>query len=222
MPNKTQILDGTGKGYYAKVDQYNTLWVRDLGIPPTTDPDNPSAGLGDIQKVYREYLTLNGNGTTIDMRVVGSLASPSLFYVSAESNFDIYITSLSFVIVDANLTLAQFGNIGALTNGLNLYYEDQNGTTFIGQNLKTNFEIIRLSQGNPAWGDPTGAFIANNVAGASEGVLPILDFRKVFGLPYGIRLGAGTSNKLVLEIRDNVSGVDQFDIIAYGTRVKLS
>ena len=221
MSTRNNIIDGTGKGYAAKVDQYNTLWVRDLGIPPTTDPDNPGGGLGDIQKVYREFLTLNGDGTTSDMRVAGSLGSPILFFINAESAFDIYITSLSFVVVDANLTLAQFGNIGALTNGFNLYYEDINGTTFVGQNLKTNFELIRLSQGNPAWGDPTGAFIANNVLGTSEAVLPVLDFRKVFGLPYGIKLGAGTTDKLVLEIRDNVSAVDQFDIIAYGTRVRL-
>lgn len=217
MSSRTNIIDATGKNYGAKVDRYNTLWVRDLGIPPTSEDGDD--GFGNIQKVYREYLTLNGNGTTIDARVAGSLASPILFYVAAEADFDIYITSLSFVIVDANLTLAQFGNIGALANGFNLYYEDTNGVTFIGQNIKTNFEFIRLSQGNPAWGDPTGAFIANNVAGSSEGVLPVLDFRTVFGLPFGIKLSAGSTDKLVLEIRDNVTGVDQFDIISYGSKI---
>lgn len=220
MSVKTQIVDGTGRGYYAKVDNYNTLWVRDLGIPPASDPNDPN-GIADIQKVYREYLTRDGDGVTIDARVNASLANPIEFFVKAEPGFDIYITSLSFVIADNTLTLGQFGAIGALTNGCNLFYEDTNGITFIGQDLKTNFQFVRLTQGNPAWGDPTGAFVANNVVGSSEAVLPVLDFRKVFGLPYGLRLGASSANKLSLEIRDNVSTVDQFDIIAYGSRIRL-
>lgn len=220
MSVKTQIVDGTGRGYYAKVDNYNTLWVRDLGIPPASDPNDPN-GIADIQKVYREYLTRDGDGVTIDARVNASLANPIEFFVKAEPGFDIYITSLSFVIADNTLTLSQFGAIGALTNGCNLFYEDTNGVTFIGQDLKTNFQFVRLTQGNPAWGDPTGAFVANNVVGSSEAVLPVLDFRKVFGLPYGLRLGASSANKLSLEIRDNVSTVDQFDIIAYGSRIRL-
>lgn len=220
MAINTQILDGTGKGYQAKVDEFNTLWVRDLGIPPASDPNDPN-GIGEIQKVYREYLTRGGDGVTIDARVNASLASPIEFFVKAEPGFDIYVTSISFVIVDANLTLSQFGSIGALNNGCNLFYQDTNGITFVGQNLKTNFDFIRLCQGNPSWGDPTGAFIANNVLNTSEAVLPVLDFRKVFGVPYGIRLGASSANKLSLQIRDNISAVDQFDLIAYGTRVKI-
>lgn len=220
MSVKTQIVDGTGRGYYAKVDNYNTLWVRDLGIPPASDPNDPN-GIADIQKVYREYLTRDGDGVTIDARVNASLANPIEFFVKAEPGFDIYITSLSFVIADNTLTLSQFGAIGALTNGCNLFYEDTNGVTFIGQDLKTNFQFVRLTQGNPAWGDPTGAFVANGVVGSSEAVLPVLDFRKVFGLPYGLRLGASSANKLSLQIRDNVSAVDQFDIIAYGSRIRL-
>ena len=223
MSVKTQIVDGTGKGLFAKVDDYNCLWVRDLGIPPTTDPDNPGGfASSNIQTVYREFLTLNGAGVVSDARVAGSLASPILFSVLAETGFDIYVTSISFVVADANLTLAQFGNIGTLTNGLNLYYEDATGQINIGTNIKTNFELIRLSQGNPAWGDPTGAFIANNVVGGSEAILPVLDFRRVFGVPYGIKLRANSTDKIVLEIRDNVTAVDQFDAIAYGTRVRLT
>lgn len=222
MSSRTNIVDGTGQGYVAKVDQFNTLWVRDLGIPPTTNPDDPNSPIGgNIQTIYREFLSLNGDGVITDARQNGSLSSPVLFSVLAESGFDIYVTSISFVIADANLTLSQFGNIGPLTNGLNLYYQETTGQINIGTNIRTNFELIRLSQGNPSWGDPTGAFIANNVLSNSEAVLPVLDFRKVFGIPYGIKLRANSSDKIVLEIRDDIRGVDQFDAIAYGTRIKL-
>ena len=46
--------------------------------------------------------------------------------------------------------------------------------------------------------------------------MPVLDLRKVFGLSWGLRLRAGTEDKITVTIRDNVSGVDQFDCIAYG------
>lgn len=41
-----------------------------------------------------------------------------------------------------------------------------------------------------------------------------------FGMPWGIRLRAGTTDKLAFVVRDNISSLDQFDIIAYGIKVE--
>lgn len=87
MSLRNNIIDATGSNFGAKVDKYNTLWVRDLGIPPTSAPDDiggSSLALGEIQTAYREYLTLNGNGVTFDARVNGTLANPISFWVAAE------------------------------------------------------------------------------------------------------------------------------------------
>lgn len=230
MSKRTNILDGTGKGISAKVDEYNCLWVRDLGIPPTSDPEggNAALALGEIQTVYRNYLTLNGDGVTFDARVAGSLASPISFWVAAEPGYDIYITSLAIVVAAGGLTLSRFGGVtGGLTNGLRFYYQSTSGEITIGTDIKTSFDIVRLCQGTPAFTDPSsGAFIAANVAGSSEALFQVLDLRKVFGLPFGIRLNTGSVNKLVMEVRDSIptggpTPTTQFDVIAYGSRIKI-
>ena len=90
------------------------------------------------------------------------------------------------------------------------------GTVTIHDALQTNFDFIRLCAGNPSFGDAAGAFRADNVSSTSEGYLPILDFRSTFGFKWGLRLKVGSQQKLILRVNDNVTGVDQFDCIAYG------
>lgn len=80
--------------------------------------------------------------------------------------------------------------------------------------LKSNWDFVRLCLGNPSFGD-AGAFRVNNVSGTSEGYIPVLDLTKLIP-PYGIKLDMGTNQKLVLEIRDDVQGVDSFNAICYG------
>ena len=211
MSIKTQIEDGAGSGNLAKVTKEGYLYTQEAPYPP----------LGEETKIsiYRERLTLNNNGTTFDARVNGSV-TPQRFWIQAEPNFDIYITSISFLIADVNATLTQFGNIGTLTNGCRVYYEDENGNINIGTGLVSNFEFVRLCLGFPAFGNGTTAFQGGNVVGSSEGYIPVLDFRN-FGFRWGLRLAANTLNKLVLEVNDNVTGVDAFNVIAYGFRRKL-
>ncbi len=229
MSTRNNIIDATGSNYGAKVDKFNTLWVRDLGIPPTSDGGFTDGGLslGEIQTAYREYLTLGGDGVTFDARVTGTLAAPISFWVNAEQGFDIYVTSLAIVAAGGGLTLARFGGGTALTNGLKFYYQSTSGEIVIGNGIKSSFDVVRLCQGNPAFTDASsGAFIASNVVGSSEALLQVLDFRQTFGLPYGIRLNTGSVNRLVMEVRDPIlttgpTTTTQFDVIAYGTRIKI-
>jgi len=205
------------------------LFVQPAPFPPD---DNR-----DIQLIYRQFLTLNGDGTTSEMTVDGSTTS-QLFYIQGEPDNDIYVTSLSIIIVGAGIVLGNdfAGSGAALTNGCRLYYEDNNGEVNIGTDLQTNFDFIRLCQGQPAFnnGDNstgTGPFIAPSISGASgkgatpaDGILPILNFRDVFGFQYGLKLARNTNNRLVLEVNDNLTtglGANAaFNIIAYGFKRK--
>lgn len=221
MSRKTSIQDGEGTGRNAVVDPGGYLFVQPAPFPPD---DNR-----DIQLIYRQFLTLNGDGTTSNMLVDGSITS-QIFTIPGKPNNDIYITSLSFVIAGDGLVLGNdFAGSGSpLTNGCRLYYEDSNGEVNIGTSLQTNFDFIRLCQGNPAFADPTlGPFIADNIAGASgkgstpaDGILPVLNFRDVFGFQYGLKIARNTNNRLVLEINDNLTtglGLNAaFNVIAYG------
>ena len=225
MSRKTSIQDGEGTGRNAVVDPGGYLYVQPAPFPPD---DNR-----DIQLIYRQFLTLNGDGTTTDMLVDGS-TTPQLFTIPGEPDNDIYITSLSFIIAGDGIVLGDdfAGSGAALTNGVRIYYEDLNGEVNIGTQLRTNFDFIRLCQGNPAFADPTaGPFIAPSIQGASgkgatpaNGILPVLDFQRIFGFQYGLKIARGTDNILALEVNDNLTtglGLNAaFNVIAYGFKRK--
>ena len=228
MSRNSNIIDGEGTGSYLKVNEGGYVLTQSSGLPPKDDRD--------IQIVYRNFLTLNGDGTTTSMLVDGS-TTPQLFYVEASPNNDIYITSLSIVIQGLNINLGiDFAGLGsALTNGCRLYYEDKNGEVTIGNNLDTNFELVRLCQGNPSFGNNGDAFKIPNLAPdggggkggvkTSDGYIPVLDFPEVFGFNYGLRLQRGTTNRLIFEINDDLRITADggplpddagFNIIVYG------
>lgn len=211
MSFKTVIVDGKGTGNSAKVSNQGFLYTQEAPYPP--------AGEDVIMTVYRDFLTLNNDGVTTSMIVNGSVTK-QYFWIGAETDYDIYITSLSFLIADANATLSQFGALAALTNGCRLYYENPEGQINIGTQLRSNFDIVRLCLGNPAFGTGADAFRGTNVVGTSEAFIPVLDFR-TFGFRWGLRLLNGTFNRLAFEINDNLTGLDAFNIVAYGFRRKI-
>lgn len=223
MSVTNKIIDGTGKGVFAKIEDGGYLRVQSSSFPSSDDRD--------LQIIYREFLTLNGDGVTSDMRVDGSV-TPQLFYIQGEPNFDIYITNLSIVLADTNTdnSLNTFGDLTALTNGCRLYYEDENGEINIGTTLQTNFDLIRLCVGNPAFGgrySQGGAtfnpfFLPDAVGATADAIIPVLNFNSIFGFTYGLRIKNGTNNKLTFEISDNLStGLDAFNIIAYGFKRRI-
>ena len=42
---------------------------------------------------------------------------------------------------------------------------------------------------------------------------------ELFGMPYGIRLRKGTTDKLVFKVQDDLSTLVVFDAIAYGLKI---
>lgn len=211
------IRDPSGKKS-AKVVNGGSLLTINEGVPPF--------GLEQKQVIYRDYfrntVTSGANGSQ-DMRVNGS-TTPVEFKVSGLDGRDRYISSISFEITDASATLDRFGSLAALTNGIEIEYTNPSVAGVVSLTpitLKTNFDFIRLCQGTPAFGDGATVFRASNVRGNSEGYIPDLDLRAVFGLHFGIRLTAADS--LVIRINDNVSSIDGFTAIASGfDRLKIS
>lgn len=168
--------------------------------------------------LFRQFMTTDGTATgTSSMKVVGTLAAPVKFYVSAGKNDDRYISAISFVIAGVGATLSEFSTIAALTNGCKLYYERERGNIVIHDALKSNFDFVRLCLGSPAFGDAATAFRASNVVGTSDAYIPVLYLSHIMP-PYGIKLDAGSNQRLVLEIRDDTTSasIDAFDAIAYG------
>jgi len=200
MPIDVKTQDGRGSSKKAKVTEGDYVFVQDSNIPPIDDRD--------LQIIYRQNLTLNGDGTTTEMTVDGS-TTPQLFTINAIPEKDIYITSLSIFVQATALSLGQdFAGSNtatatlALPNGCRLFYEDKNGEINIGTDIVVNFDFIRLCQGNAPFGDNSTAFIKTD---GTPTIFPILSFKKVFGFQSGLRLLRDTTDKLVFEVNDDLT-----------------
>lgn len=205
------LQDGWGSDNKAKVNGEGEVSVVVHPHPPL-DEDQTALP-------FRQYFTDTGDSSgSNDMTVNGSSTSQG-FYICAQEEKDLYIKSVSIVIADAGATLNEFGNLSELTNGCTFDWTSQaEGNIVIADELKTNWNFVRLAGGNPSFGDGSAAFRANNVSGASEAYTPFLDFYNIFGLQYGIRLRKGTTDCLRFLINDNVSGLDEFTAIGYGIK----
>lgn len=195
----------------------DSVRVTDEGVVPVIVHPHPPSGEDTELYPFRQYFTTTGDSSgTSDMRVTGS-TTPTEFYIGSIPNEDIYVRSVSILISDAGATLNNFGAITALTNGIEFYWETTSrGKFYIYTALKSNFDFVRLSQGNPAFGDGNNSFRANNVVSTSEAFMPVLNFHNIFGMQWGFRIKKGSSERLVFNVRDNTTGVDAFNIVAYG------
>ncbi|NBT49980.1 MAG: hypothetical protein EBT12_00230 [Marivivens sp.] len=210
MALDVRIVDGAGGRGKGALDLGGGLTVTMNPYPAHSDVD--------ITKIYRENLK-NSAGSE-DMRVDGS-TTPVEFSVSADPEVDIFITTVSFLISDAGATLKDFGALAELTNGCDFYYSNSQGEVNIATGLKTNFSLIRLCSGLPSFGDGANAFRGANVTGTAEAFFPIFSFQ-TFGLPFGVRLAAGSVQKIGFRVNDDLStGLEAFDAICYGFERKL-
>jgi hypothetical protein len=205
MGLNVKMYDGSGAKNSVKIDKENRMHVLDHGVP--------AFGLSTETKLYRDYFE-NSAGSN-DMVVNGSVTNQK-FYISAAQKEDRYISTISFVIADDGADLSLFGAIAALTNGVEFFYEDTEGKRIIHEGLKANWDFVRLAAGDPAFGTGVGSFKAPNVEGKVDAFIPVMDLKKTFGFTYGLRLSAGSSQRIVLNIRDDISAIDSFNAIAYG------
>jgi len=155
-----------------------------------------------------------------DMRVDGS-TTPQKFCVSAVSDKDIFVKTISVIIADASATLNKFGNLAALTNGVSFLYSNaQVGEITIRDGIKTNLDFIRLGIGTGAVGTGGDAWKSDLSGGGADAYLPVIDTSLVFGYTYGIHLRKGSLDNVCFYVNDDLStGIDQFDIIAYGIQL---
>jgi len=160
---------------------------------------------------FRSYFTNAGSN---DLRVNGATTNVE-FSINADANFDYWVKFLSIKLADASAQLDKFGNLTALTNGVQFEWRNQKvGSLIIHDGIKDNLEFFRLSNGGhvPQIIDLSGA--------GADAVIIFVDLALLFGNPWGLRLQKGSTDKLLFKVRDNLStGIDEFNIIAYGTKI---
>jgi hypothetical protein len=152
------------------------------------------------------------------MNVDGSVNSID-FSINANANRQVSVKSMFVSIVDAGATLSEFGNISALTNGVEFVWQSQDfGEIVIANELRSNYDFVAFGGGQPAFGNGANAFKAQNVIGVEEAYLTFIDFQVLFGFQYGIPLRKGTKDRLLFRINDDASAVFSFRAIAYGNQ----
>lgn len=144
------------------------------------------------------------------------------FSIDAAEDYDIYIKYITAEISDnTGMTLNNFGGLAALTNGVGFYWSTQIDPLYVlHEGIKTNKEFIRIASDTASIGTGVDAFLADVSGGGTEkSYLPCLDFSEVYGLQFGLRLRKGTLDKIIFRVRDNLTGLSNFNIIATGMRI---
>ena len=49
--------------------------------------------------------------------------------------------------------------------------------------------------------------------------MPIIDMAEMFGMTFGLKLRKGTKDKITFRVKDDLTGLSTFNIIAYGLQI---
>lgn len=201
---KSEII-GTNN-VQAQVTSEGALLVTQQTFPPF-----------ESQKVrpFRQYFTLDGTTSgDNDMGQNGSVNNLD-FYIQSDDDEDVYITSINIQVGYGTAAQPfQFGDGAVLSNGVRFWYDSIRGEVDIHDAIKSNQDLFRLSSNaiDSNW-ELRGVGASNDY-----GYFVFIDLTKF--LPQGIKLDAGTNQRIHFTIRDSmtaVSGVsDSFNAIAYG------
>ena len=206
------IIDGYGSG--------NKLKVNGEGEIPVVIHTHPPIDEQVESFPFSQYFTDDGSSSgDNDMRVDGSTTTVP-FYISAKEDKDVWIKTVSVRISDAGAVLNKFGNLAALTNGVSWEYTNNNlGDVTIQDGIKTNLDFLRVGLASAGIGG-TDAFKADLSGAGADTYLPVIDMTQTFGFHWGIRLRKGSKDKLIFRVNDDLStGMDQFDILAFGVQL---
>lgn len=152
---------------------------------------------------------------------VGTLAAPQEFSVSASSDFDTWIKTISTEITDTNPSAAQFGALPRLANGVSFVWISEGVGERVLATIRSNFELIRFgSTSTPAWGAGTSAFTIQNAIGQNDdSYLISVDLNALLGFRWGLRLRKGTNDRIVWRVQDDLTGLLSFTSIIGGTQI---
>jgi len=196
---KSLITDPRNKEQ-AFIDQ-NSLYTAEIGCPPL---------IVQKKRIYSQFLETAAGSN--DMGIDGSTTAVE-FFVQAPQNADLYITAISIVIgYGTSAQLWEFADANAaLTNGVQIYYEDARGDIVEIANPKTNLAFLRfnLSTSNTNW-ESRGFTVLNDY-----GYFTAVNLLELMP-PYGIKLDMGTSEKLAALVRDDCTDADLFNIRVFG------
>jgi hypothetical protein len=210
MSIKTRIVDGLGSGRQAGVDSANRLMVS----PAESTP--PEVGQVNRYRFHSQLLSSNGDGTgTTNMNVDGSVTMQQ-FTVEANEDYDLRIMKVVVIIADNLVSHSNFGNVSALTNGIELHTNESGVITKIIEDAKTGGQVIAQSALGAPYGDAATAFELSNWSGTDDAQTIVVPIDEI--VPNGLRIGRGSEDHVMMMVKDDLRGLAEFTCRVIGYR----
>ena len=175
-----------------------------------------NSGINQIRNIFQRPMSTNGRPTgTYQLNVDGS-TTPVEFYLEAIGSERLLVSRFIISIRSAsNIGINQYGDLSALTNGIQVYYSPSTGP-LAGQKINLIYPLT--IQRNEDWGrwcyDSTPVPIGptqNTQTWQGRWTLT------KYGNPYGIIVEPG--DKFGVIVNDNLSGLSDHTIMAEGTHL---
>lgn len=185
------LTDGTGSGLKQRINDDNAAYTTQIPYPPL---------IKQKTQPFKQFLTDDGLATgSNDMGIDGSTTVTD-FFIPADNEDDRYVTELNFLIgYGGSAQPYQFADGAALATGIRIFYTNEQGEKDIAISLKANQDLLRLRK--------TGVDTNWELRGINTlndyGFFFTIDLTR-FSPVYGIKLDAGSSQKLIVRIQDNV------------------
>jgi len=164
----------------------------------------------DLDDLFIENATLNADNVTTSMLVNGSLASPKIFEVPAQTTTDVFIEEIRFYGRGNGIKYNNFlSQNSPLTNGLEVHIKSDNTITSLPVIKNTADFKNKFSFGQGASG-----FSLDITVGEDE-FLAVFDFNN----PFILRVEGTFSidDYIQIHVHDNLtSGISEFEFIAKG------
>lgn len=164
------------------------------------------------RKPFRQYFTDTGLSTgSNDMGVDGSVTNVD-FWIPAHHDNDRYISHLSIIVGYATPGQPnEWADGTALTNGIQLFFEQPIGSIDLHEGIKNNQDLFRLDSNTVS-----ASWEVRHVNATNDyGYFINFDLTR-FAHPFGIKLDRGTTQRLVFCVKDNASAAVSFNAVASG------
>ncbi|MBF0629311.1 MAG: hypothetical protein HQL91_13930 [Magnetococcales bacterium] len=209
MPVQTHITD-PGTGSTGRVSADGALHTCQTIAPC------PAVGTANKTKFLNGLLGSAGFESGVVRHNVNGAVTPQTAYIEAAQEYDIHILAVSFLFSDASVALNRMGAL-TLTNGINLLAEQDGDVTYLVKNATTAGLLLAQTGGINLNGGGADIGQLTNWSGTSDAQLAYMDLGAILG-PDGLRIGRGTKDRLLLQIRDDLTGLEEFAVRVFGFR----
>lgn len=208
MTIKHRIVDGQGTGYEAHV--FNTGALK---VAPTPAPI-PEIGTANTLQYFQGVLGSTGLNSGNTNQSVNGATTPQSFYIESNTGYDIHIMQITTIIADTTVVHNDFGGVSPLTVGWDLKLTESGVETFIINKAKTGGQALAQSGFGTTFGDAATMNELINWTGGEDATIVTVPIRNF--IPGGLRLGRGSTDKLESIINDDLTGLTEMYVYAYG------